>query len=228
MSSSSETSDTLIQSAIVLEPPSHPARQAVIWLHGLGADGHDFEDIVPMLNLPEDHAVRFVFPNAPVQRVTVNNGMSMPAWYDIRSSQLMDDVDWRGIQDSSSYLHSLMHEQMNDGIESDQIVLAGFSQGGVIALAAALRFDRPLAGVMALSTYWPAPPFDINQTHTIPIFWGHGTQDPVCPYDIGQSSCEWLQQKGFEVNWHSYPMAHQVCPDEIEDMGNFIRYYLKL
>lgn len=215
---------------IVLDP-LHEADACVIWLHGLGADGHDFEPIVPELGLPPEHGVRFVFPNAPTRQVTVNLGQTMTAWYDIYQLDLLAQVDWSGIVESVEYVHQLIAEQLDKGIASDRILLAGFSQGGVIALYSALSFQSPLAGVLAMSTYFPgfeqAPAeLSLKQPQSCPVFFGHGTSDPICPFAAAETSREVLRRLGLAVEWHAYPMAHQVCLDEIADISRFIRQRL--
>lgn len=215
---------------IILEP-NQTVDACVIWLHGLGADGHDFEPIVPELGLPENHGVRFVFPNAPVRPVSVNLGQSMTAWYDIYEMDLLAKVDWKGIEASVQYLHQLVCEQLENGIAPDRILLAGFSQGGVVALYSALSFELPLAGILALSTYFPGfdqAPTDLSlkQPLTCPVFYGHGTSDPICPFSAAERSRETMKRLGLTVEWHGYPMAHQVCLEEIADMSRFIRQTL--
>lgn len=212
--------------AVIMEP-SQPAQSAVIWLHGLGADGHDFTGIVPQLGLPEAHAVRFVFPHAPVQPVTVNGGMEMRAWFDIRSMDLLDDVDAAGIRVACYQVYDLIKQQMDQGIAADKIVLAGFSQGGLIALHAALSFEKTLAGIMALSTWCPMHE-QFYMHRRIPIFMAHGEGDPVIPLPIAQHSREALQQQGYSIEWHTYPMQHQVCAQEVEAIGSWLRRVLKL
>ena len=182
---------------------------SIIWLHGLGADGHDFEPIVPELRLPASLALRFVFPHAPVRPVTINGGMTMRAWYDIYSLDRGGPVD---------------------GIAADRIVLAGFSQGGAIALHAALRYPEKLAGLMALSTYLPLwssvdsevvdNPAAVNKD--IPIFMAHGSFDPVLPMQLGSDSRDLLTDRGFEIEWRDYPMAHAVCPEEIAHIRGWL------
>ena len=204
---------------------------SVIWLHGLGADGHDFEPIVPELQLPESLPLRFVFPHAPERPVTINGGMSMRAWYDIISLDLDDrrsDAD--GIRDSSEILKGLIARESERGIDAAKIVVAGFSQGGAIALHTALRFPHKLAGLMALSTYLPLhESFDTEVAGNpnaagkdLPIFMGHGSFDPMLPMQLGQRSAEMLTTAGYHVEWHDYPMAHAVCAEEIKDIRNWL------
>jgi phospholipase/carboxylesterase len=203
---------------------------SVIWLHGLGADGHDFEPIVPELRLPEGLALRFVFPHAPVRPVTLNGGMAMRAWYDIFSLDRGGPVDEDGIRASGEILNDLIQREQDRGIPANRIVVAGFSQGGAIALHAALRYPHRLAGLMALSTYLPLTnSFDAEVVHNesaanqdISIFMAHGSFDPVLPMQMGTSSAELLTKAGFNIEWHDYPMAHAVCGEEI----NHIREWL--
>ncbi len=203
---------------------------SIIWLHGLGADGHDFEPIVPELQLPAGLSLRFVFPHAPVRPVTINGGMAMRAWYDIYSLDRGGAVDEQGIRDSGGIATSLVRREQERGIAADRIVLAGFSQGGAIALHAALRYPEKLAGLMALSTYLPLGshldsevidnPAAVNKD--IPIFMAHGTFDPVLPMQMGSDSRDLLQDRGFAIEWHDYPMAHAVCAEEIAHIRGWL------
>ena len=203
---------------------------SVIWLHGLGADGHDFEPIVPELQLPEALRLRFVFPHAPVRPVTVNGGMQMRAWYDIISLDRDGPSDEDGIRQSGAILQGLIDKEIQRGIPANRIVVAGFSQGGAIAIHAALRCTEKLGGLMALSTYLPLPEFfdaevvnntELNNTD-LPIFMAHGSFDPVLPMQLGQASYEQLSNAGFDVEWHEYPMAHAVCAEEIRDIRTWL------
>jgi phospholipase/carboxylesterase len=199
---------------------------SVIWLHGLGADGHDFEPIVPELRLPETLSLRFIFPHAPVRPVTVNGGMEMRAWYDIFSLDRNGPTDEAGIRESGALLEHLVAREQERGIQGDKIVVAGFSQGGAIAIHVALRSPVKLAGLMALSTYLPLP--NALQSEVVedsavghldmPIFMAHGSFDPVLPMQLGQTSYETLTTAGFAIEWHEYPMAHAVCAQEIRDI----------
>ncbi|HID44362.1 MAG TPA: carboxylesterase [Chromatiaceae bacterium] len=201
--------------------PEGRADYSVIWLHGLGADGNDFVPIIPELRLPEEKSVRFVFPNAPAVPVTVNNGYVMPAWYDIYGMDLLAKIDVEGILRSSDYLLQLVDEELARGIAPEHIVLAGFSQGGVIALAAALRTDLPLAGVMALSTYLPRT---VPVESPVPrrIFQAHGRMDDVVPWQAAKDACRRLKDLGHDVNWQEYDMAHAVCTEEIADISEWL------
>ena len=208
-------------SAIIIQPPQ-TATTAVIWLHGLGADGHDFAGIVEQLQLPNNHATRFVFPHAPVKPVTINGGMEMRSWYDIRSMDMMNDVDAEGIRASCSQIDDLIKAEIAQGVESNQIVIAGFSQGGLIALHAALGFESELAGVLALSTYCPmVEQFHLNRS--MPIMMAHGTQDPVIPITIAEHSMKSLEHKGYQIDWKTYPMEHQLCYEEVQDIANWLK-----
>ena len=203
---------------------------SVIWLHGLGADGHDFEPIVPELQVPAHLPLRFIFPHAPVRPVTINGGMAMRAWYDIFSFDRGGRVDEQGIRDSGEIAAGLIRREQERGIAANRIVLAGFSQGGAIALHAALRHPEKLAGLMALSTYLPLSssldaevvnnPAAVNRE--IPIFMAHGTFDPVLPMQMGSDSRDLLVDRGFDVEWREYPMAHAVCAEEIAHIRNWL------
>jgi phospholipase/carboxylesterase len=201
-------------------------RHSVIWLHGLGADGHDFAPIVPELVDASWPPLRFVFPHAPVRPVTINNGMSMRAWYDIAAFDLNARQDVAGMRASVNEVETLIAREHQRGVPSERIVLAGFSQGGAVALAAGLRHAQPLAGIIALSTYLPshvAQPQERSAANAdIPIFWGHGTADPVVAYQRGTASRDVLQSLGYSVAWHSYPMAHSVCAEEVADLRQWM------
>src|SRR5262245_6553813 len=192
-------------------------RLSVLWLHGLGADGHDFEPIVPELRL--GFAVRFVFPHAPVRPVTINGGMAMRAWYDILGFDRGAKEDSAGIRASAAAVTELVEREIERGMSSDRIVLAGFSQGGAIALHTALRSPIPLAGVLALSTYLPLAATLATERYAanarIPIFMAHGTDDGVLPLQLADSSRSALEALGYVVEWHAYRMAHSVCMEEV-------------
>jgi len=206
--------------------PGIPARAAVIWLHGLGADGHDFEPVVPYLGLEPGLGVRFVFPHAPRRSVTINMGMVMPAWYDIRSADLRRDADESGIRASAARIRDLVAREKERGIPADRIVLAGFSQGGAIALHVALRFGEPLAGLLALSTYLVLEDSLADEaaaaSRAVPIFQAHGVHDPLVAYERGEAARAKLESLGYTVEWRSYAMGHEVCPDEIRDVGAWL------
>jgi phospholipase/carboxylesterase len=207
-----------------------PAEGSVIWLHGLGADGHDFEPIVPELGLAGQRNLRFVFPHAPLRPVTINGGMTMRAWYDVLTLERGGPQDEAGIRDSSGLLEMLIEREHEREIPYEKIVLAGFSQGGAIALHTALRYPQRLAGLMALSTWLPLSDcIDQEvvqnadaQTQDLPIFMAHGSFDPMLPMALGQHSHETLEQAGYKVEWHEYPMAHAVCAEEIADIRNWL------
>jgi phospholipase/carboxylesterase len=199
-------------------------RGSVIWLHGLGADGHDFEPIVPELRLPEGLSLRFVFPHAPVQPVTINGGMAMRSWYDILSLDSDGRADRDGVLKSSALLEDLIAREIERGIEPTKIVLAGFSQGGAVAIHTALLTEHRIAGLMALSTYMALPEDAENAVSRkdLPIFMAHGSFDPVLKMDWGRASADKLGENGYTVDWHEYPMAHAVCPQEIADISQWL------
>lgn len=193
---------------------------SVIWLHGLGADGHDFEPIVSELRLPESLPLRFVFPHAPVRPVTINGGMAMRAWYDILSLDTEGRADAQGVRDSTALLEALINREIERGIPAGRIVVAGFSQGGAVAINAVLHSKHQLAGLMALSTYL-ALPSELGGSagsRDLPVFMAHGSFDPMLPMQWGRASADTLIAAGFSVDWHDYPMAHAVCPQEIDDI----------
>jgi phospholipase/carboxylesterase len=214
--------------AIQLETGRDPAA-SVIWLHGLGADGRDFVPIVGELDLPAA-PIRFVFPHAPVQPVTINNGMRMRAWYDIVADDLARREDERGVRASQGLVEALVARERERGIPAARIVLAGFSQGGAIALQTGLRHAERLAGIMALSTYVPISATleaERNPANAdVPIFMAHGTQDPIIPLAHARRSRELLERLGYPVEWHEYVMPHSVSPHEIQDIGAWLRRVL--
>ena len=197
---------------------------SVIWLHGLGADGHDFEPIVPELRLPADLPLRFVFPHAPVRPVTINGGATMRAWYDILSLDAEGRADAAGVRESTVLLDALIEREQQRGIAADRIVVAGFSQGGAIAINAVLHAQQKLAGLMALSTYIPLPAemAASGGNRDLPVFMAHGSFDPMLPMQWGNASAEQLVALGFAVEWHDYPMAHAVCAEEINDIRDWL------
>jgi phospholipase/carboxylesterase len=207
------------------ETAAHPTH-SIIWLHGLGADGHDFAPIVPELVDPAWPALRFVFPHAPVRPVTINNGMSMRAWYDITGFDLTSRQDEAGIRASIGEVQTLIAREHERGVPSERIVLAGFSQGGAIALAGGLRHAQPLAGIVALSTYLPISttlaPERSAANARVPIFWGHGSADPVVVLQRGLDSRRLLETLGYTIDWHTYPMPHSVCAEEIVDLRSWL------
>lgn len=215
---------------VEIEPPV-PARCTVIWLHGLGADGHDFEPIVPLLGMPADVGVRFVFPNAPKIPVTLNGGFVMPAWYDITDLDAGNRQDEPGIQRSADSVRALIEREKQRGVPTERIVLAGFSQGGAIALHVALRHPEALAGVIALSTYLvDARELESELSaanRSTPVFQAHGTYDPTVPMQRGEEARQRLEALGYELSWHAYPMQHEVCPQEIQELGTWLRARLE-
>ena len=208
--------------AVELDTGKEPAA-AVIWLHGLGADGHDFEPIVPELRLKR--AVRFVFPHAPVRPVTINAGMRMRAWYDILQLGGGPE-DEAGVRASQRLLEDLISREGDRGIAADKIVLAGFSQGGAIVLQTALRYPKRLAGVLALSTYLPLAKRLESEASAanreVPIFMAHGVYDDIIPLDRAQASRQHLERLGYRIEWHDYPMPHSVCAAEVADIAAFL------
>lgn len=201
-------------------------RGTIIWLHGLGADGWDFVPIVRELPIPEDFALRFIFPHAPVRPVTINNGHEMRAWYDIRMNDIARLPDEGGIRESQGQVEQLIAREKSRGMESSKIVLAGFSQGGAIALQAGLRHAQRLAGIVALSTYLPLEDSLATEgaaaNKATPVFMGHGTQDPIVPLRLAELSRGQLKSKGYDVEWHTWPMEHSVCGEELEEVAAFL------
>ena len=222
------TQTPLLQS-IETETGPHPTH-SVVWLHGLGADGNDFVPIVPELRLPSSLRVRFVFPHAPVQPVTVNGGMPMRSWYDILVPNLVRIEDEAGIRASERAVHALIQREISRGIPSERIVLAGFSQGCAMTLHTGLRADYKLAGFMGLSGYLPLIDMAGQDRHSLnqdtPIFLAHGLQDPVVALTRAQVSRDKLVSLGYKVQWHTYPMQHSVCAQEINDMSAFLQSVL--
>ncbi|HZV63058.1 MAG TPA: alpha/beta fold hydrolase [Methylophilaceae bacterium] len=200
----------------------------VIWLHGLGANGYDFEPVVQALNLP---ATRFVLPHAPTRPITINNGYSMPGWYDLYGLEAGSPQDESGIREAQNRIEAFIENEVARGIEPRRIVLAGFSQGGAIALHTALRYRARMAGVMGLSTYLPLKSSLMDEAEAanrdLPVFIAHGTFDNVIPLNSAQASVECLQQRGYSVTWREYPMAHSVCMEEIADIRDFLQSVLK-
>jgi phospholipase/carboxylesterase len=205
-------------------------RAAVIWLHGLGADGHDFEPLVPELVRPSERALRFVFPHAPMRPVTLNNGYVMRAWYDIIALDRRAAEDENGIRASQTLITELISRENARGIAAEHIVLAGFSQGGAMALFAGTRYPERLAGIIGLSCYqllagrFAAERSPANQA--TPIFLAHGTQDPVVAPVLGEATCRQLEATGYAVEWHAYSMPHSVCPEEVADIAAWLRRVL--
>lgn len=222
-----KTPDSQLLECVCIEP-AQPAKSTVIWLHGLGADGHDFEPIVPHIALPPSAAVRFIFPHAPVRPVTINNGYAMRAWYDITTPDIGDPrrADAETIRISIDQLRALISAEVEKGIPAERIVLAGFSQGGVIALQAALQYEQTLGGVMVLSSYIAMPDELAETLHSnnknIRVFLAHGLHDAVLPYVLAEQSKSLLAQWHYDVTYHHYPMEHNVCPEEIVHIGEWL------
>ena len=215
---------------IEVETGSAPSA-AVIWLHGLGADGNDFVPVVKELRLPSQLHIRFLFPHAPMMPVTINNGYVMRAWYDVTFDGLDRRPDARGIVASQAAIDALLAREKARGITSERIVLAGFSQGGAITLQAGLRYSETLAGLMVLSSYLPLPETLAAEAAPAnaqtPIFMAHGTDDPVIDIELGQRSRARLAEQGYRVEWHEYPMPHSVCLEEIQDISRWLQQVLK-
>jgi phospholipase/carboxylesterase len=210
--------------------PQLRARRAVIWLHGLGADGHDFEPLVRQWGLVDELAVRFVLPHAPVQSVTLNGGMRMRAWYDIFDLRFDGAEDTAGIERARQLLLDLVERERERGIDPRNVILAGFSQGGALVLHTALRYSQPLAGVLALSAYLPLPGLLGAQKRADPsqllMRMDHGLHDPVVPYAAAQKSVEYMQFEGYRVDFHTYSMEHGVCPAQIDSLRDWLRQHL--
>jgi len=213
----------------ILEPGGS-ADAAVIWLHGLGASGHDFVPVVPHLGLPDNHGVRFVFPHAPEIPVTINGGMVMPAWYDILAMSLEREIDLKQIASSAAAVRELIQRELDAGIPSERIVIAGFSQGGAVAYHTALSYPKPLAGLMALSTYFAtAREVSLSEANrALPIAIFHGTRDPMVPETMGHTASQILKSMGFAPKYRSYSMQHEVCMEAIEDIGRSLKDWLQL
>ena len=201
------------------------AKYSVIWLHGLGADGYDFEPIVPELQFKTKAQTRFIFPHAPARPVTINNGYVMPAWFDIHAIDEKAPEDETGIRDTAEKITALISREHQRGVSSEHIVLAGFSQGGAIALHTGLRYPHRLAGILALSTFIPLYDKVAGEVSAankdIPIYMAHGNYDPVVPIRLGKRSQQHLHDLGYHVDWHEYPMEHSVIPPEIDDISTW-------
>jgi len=219
--------------AIEIETGKNPGA-SVIWLHGLGADGNDFVPIANELELDGAPAIRFVFPHAPMRPVTINNGYVMRAWYDVSLGDLEGNsrhADEQGVRESQAQINALIEREGGRGIAAGKVVLAGFSQGGAIALQTGLRHPQKIAGVMALSTYLPLAdsfPREASAANKdTPIFMAHGLFDPLVPLVMGAGSMTYLTGLGYSIEWHQYPMPHSVCPQEIQDIGAWLRRVLR-
>ncbi|HMT93294.1 dienelactone hydrolase family protein [uncultured Thiothrix sp.] len=213
--------------ALLIEP-SQTATASVIWLHGLGADGHDFEPIVPELKLPTTAAIRFIFPHAPAIPVTINGGYVMPAWYDILAMDIDRKVDVKQLEASAQAVAQLIDRELEKGIPSERIVLAGFSQGGAVAYQTALSYPKPLGGLLALSTYFAtADTIQFNAANqNLPIAIFHGSQDSVVPESLGKKAQQRLQALGYTPEYFSYAMEHSVSAAEVQDLARFIQQWL--
>ncbi|MGZ5055386.1 MAG: alpha/beta hydrolase [Methylobacter sp.] len=218
------------QLSTIERQPEAAHRYSVIWLHGLGADGHDFEGLIPKLHLTAEAHIHFIFPNAPIQPVTINGGIAMHSWYDILDMSMDHSVDIHGIYKSAGLIEGLIQQEIDKGIPSTNILLAGFSQGGAIALHAGLRHRHKLAGIIALSTYLPT----IDQLKTerseanngIPIFMAHGIIDPVVAVESAKATFDKLKTMNYNIEWHDYVMEHNLCVEEIEHISEFMNSIL--
>jgi phospholipase/carboxylesterase len=211
--------------AVEINPPREP-RACVIWLHGLGADGHDFEPLIPQLGIVDALDVRFVLPHAPRRPVTINGGMLLRAWHDILAPDFRAGEDNQGIRESGQQLHDLVAREEASGIPAERTLLAGFSQGGAIALHAGLRYPRRLAGILALSTWLPLADTLANEgtavNRSVPIMMAHGVQDPVVPLGLAERSRDTLRQTGYAVDWYTYQMSHAVCSQEVQAIRSWM------
>jgi phospholipase/carboxylesterase len=208
--------------------PGVKATASVIWLHGLGANGHDFVPVVPQLQLPADLPLRFVFPHAPSIPVTINQNYVMPAWFDVLELGQERSFNAHQLLAASAGVHKLIDRELERGVASDRILLAGFSQGGAVCFQAALTYDKPLAGYMALSTWFPtADAIEVHPANAaLPVLLCHGTQDKILPLTMAQNAKQYLEQLGLHPDYRTYAMAHQVCSEQIQDMAGFIQSHL--
>ncbi len=220
----------MMKNAIVIDPPK-PATACIIWLHGLGANGHDFEPIVPQFSSTITRQTRFIFPHAPQRSITINGGMVMPAWYNISHPNLTHQQDAQGIQESEKIIGNYIVDQIETGIDNQKIILAGFSQGGACVLHTGIRYPLKLGGIIALSTYLPLADTVASQrhpaNHRLPIFMGHGQQDPVINSAQGMASRDLLQKLNYSIEWHEYPIEHSVNFTEIQDINEWLGICLK-
>ena len=209
--------------ALIIESPQ-PADACVIWLHGLGADRYDFVPVVKALELPADHRVRFIFPQAPTRPVTINGGYPMPCWFDILAVTPQRVMNMAQLGESVAMVRGLIDEQLTAGIAAERIILAGFSQGGAVVMHTALESGLPLGGIMALSTYGPTLEqlLSDHQGPTLNAFFAHGLYDDILQPEMGRKAHDLLQQAGHATQWHAYPMAHEVCPQEIGDIRTWL------
>ena len=214
-----------MEKPIVIDPAG-AATASVVWLHGLGADGHDFEPVAAQLGESLRQCVRFIFPHAPHRPVTINDNMVMRAWYDVTEAELTRQPDEDGVRASEKILCDLVKSEIDAGIAPERIVLAGFSQGGAVALHAGLRYPQTLAGIMALSTYLPMHQATSDEAseanRKVPIFMAHGSQDPLIPLSSSEASRAYMTSLGYVVECHTYPMAHAVCGEEIRDIEDWL------
>ena len=216
---------TTLLDRITIEPTT-TATSCVIWLHGLGDSGAGFAPVVPLLNLPNDHAIRFIFPHAPEQAVTINNGFVMPSWYDISNDDLHNRADMAGVLRSEALVRALIQQQIDSGIPAANIVLIGFSQGGVLSLFTGLRFEQTLAAIIGLSCYLPIRdqlPSQLSAANkNTPVLQHHGELDDVVPMSAGKMANELMKDKAYNTQWQTYPMAHSVLPEQLNDIGTWL------
>lgn len=210
---------------VIIEPSSNH-QFSVIWLHGLGANADDFVPIVPQLNIDKATNTRFIFPNAPVRPVSLNAGMPMRAWFDVTALDESAEIDVEGVLQSQQTINELINTEIANGINSNSIILAGFSQGAALAMVTGLSYDKPLGGLIALSGFMPHHGFsqlDLHDTNkSLKIFMGHGTHDGIVPFKVGEQTKERLRSHGYDIQWHEYEMDHSVCPQEINDISSFL------
>jgi phospholipase/carboxylesterase len=222
----SQTNNQKLLDSVVIEPKGEH-KATIIWLHGLGDSGNGFAPIAPELKLPDSLGVKFIFPHAPVRPVTINNGMAMRAWYDIKSMDMESRADLEGVLESSAQVEQLIEAEIAAGIDSSNIMLIGFSQGGVISLHLGTRYTKPLAGIVALSTYMcnaqSLQKEKSAENQNTPVFFAHGQQDEVVPLFLGNAAYQTMQQNGYKIEWKEYVMQHNVCLPEINDISQFIQ-----
>ncbi len=218
-------SDSVIEH-ILVETGDDASRYSVVWLHGLGADGQDFSDLPNLLDLPEETAIRFLFPHAPLRPITLNGGMVMRGWYDLKDLGENEYEDIDGLNASSRLIYNLIEVEVRKGIPVEHILLGGFSQGGAVSLYAGLRYPKRLAGIVSLSGYLPAPDRLLTESsdtnRETPIFLGHGIEDTVVPLTIGNATRQSLDGLGYGATWWTYPMSHTICQQEMIDLSNFL------
>lgn len=219
---------SLLPSVELLSSPDVEVNASVIWLHGLGADGHDFASLAPELNLPKALSIRFVFPHAPSIPVSINGGFVMPAWYDIKELSIERKVDQVQLMQSAAAVHALIDREIERGVDSRRIILAGFSQGGAVILEAALTCVHPLAAALSLSSYFPTAESikPREQNAKLPVFVCHGTHDNVVNESLGLAAVDSLKAMGHPVRYQNYPMEHSVCPPQIDDISKWLQEVL--